>query len=188
EQLVREYVQVFPSRSYTLNRLGDHLPEYLDARKEWADSQFLADLARFELAITQVFDEAESPVLTAEELQAVPAQAWESARLRPIAAFRLLELKHAVVPHLKAYHNDRPSPRPRRRNTWVAVYRREFSPLYLELSRAEHNLLRALVDGTPLAEALATAAVNVRSGQRQEKIFRWFRTWVAEGLFSSVEA
>lgn len=187
EELVREYVQVFPSRSYTLNRLGDHMPEYLESREEWADSQFLADLARFELAITQVFDEAESPVLTAEELQSVPTEAWESARLEPISAFRLLELKHAVVPHLKAYHHDRPSPRPRRRNTWVAVYRRDFSPLYLELSRAEHDLLQALVEGTPLAEALAAAAVKVRSTQRQEKIFRWFRTWVAEGLFSGVD-
>ena len=188
EQLVREYVQVFPSTSYTLNRLGDHLPGYLETRTDWADSQFLADLARFELAITQVFDEAESPVLTAEELQSVPTEAWETARLKPIAAFRLLELKHAVVPHLKAYHHGQPSPRPRRRNSWVAVYRREFSPLYLELSRAEHDLLKALVEGTSLAEALATAAMTVRSSQRQEKIFRWFRTWVAEGLFSSVEA
>jgi hypothetical protein len=187
EELVREYVQVHPSRSYTLNRLGDHLPEYLETRHDWADSGFLADLARFERAITEVFDEAESPVLTAEELQSVPTEAWESARLKPIAAFRLLELKHAVVPHLKAYHSDQLSPRPRRRNTWVAIYRRDFSPLYLELSRAEHDLLRALVDGTSLAESLAAAAVKVRSGQRQEKIFRWFRTWVAEGLFSAVE-
>ena len=27
--LVRDYVQRFPSRSYTLNRLGDHLPEFI---------------------------------------------------------------------------------------------------------------------------------------------------------------
>ena len=188
EELVTAYVQVYPSRSYTLNRLGDHMPEFLDGQTEWADHEFLADLARFELAITEVFDDEESPVLTPEEVQRVSPDTWEHARLRPIAALRLLELRHDVVPHLKAYHQELPSPRPRRRATWIAVHRRDYSPLYLPLSRPEYRLLQALVNGTALADALADAAQQLRSAQRQEKIFRWFRNWVAEGLFSSVDA
>ena len=60
--LVREYVQHYPSISYTLNRLGDHLPRFfLD--HDWPQAEFLHDLARLELAMTEVFDEEESPVL-----------------------------------------------------------------------------------------------------------------------------
>jgi hypothetical protein len=185
--LVREYVQSYPSTSYTLNRLGDHLPQFFLDEPEWPEAAFLHDLARLELAITEVFDEEESSVLGAAELEAVPPEAWDGARLRPISAFRLLAFKHAVVPALVAYHEDRPSPSPRRRATWVALYRRDYSVLRLELSRAEHDLLRAIVDGAPLGEALATAA-GPRSQRQQAKVFRWFRNWISEGLFTAIES
>ena len=184
--LIREYVQRYPSTSYTLNRLGDHLPQFFLDEPEWPQAEFLHDLARLELAMTEVFDEEESPVLGAEELEAIPPEAWEEARLRPISAFRLLAFKHAVIPNLVAYHEDRPSPSPRRRATWVTLYRRDYSVLRLELSRAEYDLLRAIVDGAPLGEALATAAAS-KSPRQQTKVFRWFRTWISEGLFTAIE-
>ncbi len=186
-ELVREYVQRHPSRSYTLNRLGDLVSQFFAERTDWPQAEFLHDLARFELAMTEVFDEQESPVLGGEELATVRPEDWEYARLSPIAAFRLLELKYSVVPHLEAYHRDRPSPSPRRRATWIAVYRRDYSVLRLELSRAEHELLRALSEGVPLGEALAAAGACQKSARQQDRVFRWFRTWIAEGLFSGVD-
>jgi hypothetical protein len=185
--LVRDYVQRYPSTSYTLNRLGDHLPQFFLDEPQRHEAAFLHDLARLELAMTEVFDEEESPVLGAADLEAVPPEAWEEARLRPIPAFRLLAFKHAVIPNLVAYHEDRPSPAPRRRASWVALYRRNYSVLRLELSRAEHDLLRAIVDGAPLGEALATAAAS-KSQRQQAKVFRWFRTWISEGLFTAIES
>jgi len=185
--LVREYVERHPSTSYTLNRLGDLLPQFFLDEPEWHEAAFLHDLARLELAMTEVFDEEESPVLGADELEAIPPEVWEEARLRPISAFRLLAFKHAVVPNLVAYHEDRPSPSPRRRATWVALYRRDYSVLRLELSRPEYELLRAIVDGAPLGEALTTAAAS-KSPRQQAKVFRWFRTWISEGLFTAIES
>jgi hypothetical protein len=186
-ELAAEYVERFPSTSYTLNRLGDHLPRFFAERPQRPDAVFLHDLARFELAMTEVFDEAESPTLSTADLEAVPPDAWEAARLRPIAALRLLELKHAVLPHLTAYHRDQPPPTPRRRPTRVAVYRRQYSVLRLELDRSPLALLTALTDGVPLGEALAGAISASPSPRRQAKVFSWFKTWISEGLFSGVE-
>jgi hypothetical protein len=67
------------------------------------------------------------------------------------------------------------------------VYRRDYSVLRLELSRAEHDLLRALTDGVPLGEALAAAAADQKSARKQDRVFRWFKTWIAEGLFTGVD-
>jgi hypothetical protein len=185
--LVRNYVQHYPSTSYTLNRLGDHLPQFFLDEPEWPEAAFLHDLARLELAMTEVFDEEESPVLGSDELEAVPPETWEEAKLQPISAFRLLEFKHAVIPSLVAYHKDRPSPAPRKRASWVALYRRDYSVLRLELSRAEHDLLREIVNGAPLGEALTAAAAS-KSPRQQAKVFRWFRTWISEGLFTAIES
>lgn len=185
--LVAEYVQAHPSRSYTLNRLGDHLPGFFRDRPEWPRAAFLHELARLELAMTEVFDEAESPVLGADDLAAVPADAWEHARLEPVAAFRLVAFSYTVLHHLEAYHQDRPSPSPRRRATWLALYRRDYAVRRLELSRPQHALLAALADGTPLGDALATAAAKLRTTRQQQEIFRWFREWVAAGVFAAIE-
>ncbi|MCJ7755270.1 MAG: DNA-binding domain-containing protein, partial [Thermoanaerobaculales bacterium] len=185
--LVRTYVERYPSTSYTLNRLGDHLPQFFLDRPEWPQAGFLHDLARLELGLTEVFDESETPVLGAAELESVAPESWEHARLQPIAALRVLDFKYSVSPHLTAFHDDRPTPSPRRRASWVAIYRRDYSVLRLELSRAEHDLLRDLVGGAPLGDALATAAAAQKSARQQQKIFQWFRTWISEGLFSDIE-
>jgi len=186
-QLVQAYVRRFPSTSYTLNRLGDHLPHFFLDRPEWPQAAFLHDLSRLELAMTEVFDEVETGVLGAAELESVPPEKWEHSRLQPIAALRVLAFKYSVVPHLKAYHDDSPSPSPRRRASWAVIYRRDYSVMRLELRRAEHDLLSALVNGVPLGDALATAASAQKTARQQQKIFRWFRTWIAEGLFSSIK-
>jgi len=185
--LVRAYVQRHPSTSYTLNRLGDHVPQFFLDHPEWPQAAFLHDLARLELAMTEVFDERETPVLGAGDLESVAPESWENSRLRPIAALRVLDFRYSVIPHLEAFHNDQPTPSPRRRASWVVVYRRDYSVLRLELSRAEHDLLLSLVGGFPLGEALATAAAAQKSARQQQKIFRWFRTWISEGLFSGIE-
>ena len=80
-----------------------------------------------------------------------------------------------------------PPPGPRRRQTRVAVYRRQYSVLHLELDRSQLALLKALTDGVPLCEALAVTISASPSPRRQAKVFSWFRTWISEGLFSAVE-
>src|SRR5207245_9329882 len=74
--LVRDYVASFPSRSYTLNRLGDHLPAFVLTAIGRRHRGFCHDLARLELAMTEVFDAVETPTLSAEAVAAVRAEAW----------------------------------------------------------------------------------------------------------------
>lgn len=185
--LVRDYVQRHPSRSYTLNRLGDRLPLFLRDEPGRNDAAFLAELARAELAVTEVFDEQASPTLDAEALRRVPPPALGRARLRPIRALRLLSLQYSVIGHLRSARDGSAVPRPRRRRTHLAVYRRDYTVRYQELSGDEHALLAALAGGTPLGEAVSAAALRLRASRREDSVFRWFRAWVAEGLFGAIE-
>ena len=184
--LVRDYVQAHPSRSYTLNRLGDHFPEFIAKAPGLRRRGFCHDLGRLELAMSQVFDEEETPALTPEAIAAVPAGAWEGARLHPIAAFRLLAVGHAV----NAYANGgdvRTTPARGRRPGGVAVYRRQYSVSCLDLTPPAHALLEALAAGATIGEAVAgVLAGSGRSRVTAEDLFRWFREWVAEGIFRQV--
>ncbi len=188
EELVTDYVQSFPSRSYTLNRLGDHLPGFLEEQRERRNAAFLADLARYELAVTEAFDERESPVLTPDEVKAIAPEAWPSARLVPVAAFRLLALRHPVTAAVEASKNGADPPAPRRRSSWIAVYRRDYSVMRLDLTRPQHDLLAALAAGAPLGDAVARATLALPASRREGAVARWFSSWVAGGMFSRIVA
>jgi hypothetical protein len=180
-RLVSRYVDVYPSRSYTLNRLGDQLPPFLDTITDIQKPEFCRALARLELALTVVFDELETPGVTPEEIAAVPQDAWERARLRPIAAFRLLAFEYPVSQYIGAVDEENAFPQIRKRKTWVAAYRKNYRVHRLDLSRQAHQLLSLLVAGQTVGEALTAVPVP------QSRLFEWFRDWVAEGLFRAVE-
>ncbi len=174
--MVDDYVHQYPSRSYTLNRLGDHLPEYLSRRPA------LHDLARLEYAACQVFDAGVSPVLTAEQVAAVPPDAWDRARLRPIEAFRLLSFRYSVREYLKAVYAETPAPPLRRKNVYVAIARPQYTIRHLDLERPAFELLSKLVDGVPLGDAIVSTPRATEA-----KVFEWFREWIAEGVFQAVD-
>ena len=188
-RLVRDYVGSFPSRSYTLNRLGDRLPEFVLAAPGLRHRGFCHDLARLELAMTEVFDEAETPSLSAEAVAAVPPERWAEVRLRPIAALRLLALRYPVSAYVDSVRDEaHRHPRPRRQDGWVAVFRRDYGVSRMELSRPGHDLLGELVAGRSLGDAVTTASRRRgRSGARETQLYRWFRQWMASGLFMGLE-
>ena len=184
---VAAYVQSHPSRSYTLNRLGDHVPAFVAGSPLVPRRAFAAELARVELAMTEAFDAAETPALSAEQIGAVPEDAWEHAVLRPVASLRLLALRYPVSPWLDATHDeDHHHPAIRRQDAWMVVHRRDYQVYRQDVTRDAHDLLASLVAGTPLGEAIA-ARLQSRRRVDPDQLFRWFRQWVSSGVFAAVE-
>lgn len=185
--VVLDYVTAYPSRSYTLNRLGDHFPEYLASRTDLPRHRFLADLARFELAITIVFDEEESPALSAEEIAAVPPDRWPEARLELIRAFRLLELDYAADLYLDSVKEDTPHPPLRKTKRWIMLHRRDYRVKQSAIDRRQWQVLRRLHDGVTLGDAIDDVSRRYRPRLTETELFTWFRQWTAIGLFAGVK-
>ena len=165
--MVARYVQKHPSTSYTLNRLGDSLPEFLTG--------FERDLARLELAMTLVFDEEETQ---ATDLTQLPADRAERMRLVPIKACRLLALNYNSNECFQAFR-DGDQMRPRRHKNFLLVHRRDYSVYRTPVTRKAHDFLRELAAGKTIGDAIT----NVQPSQHE--LFEWFRDWSAAGLFRS---
>src|SRR5688572_15417223 len=162
--LVSGYVQAHPSRSYSLNFLGRHLPDYVLQAPGLRRRGFAHDLARLEQAVTEVFDAPEDPALRAEGIAAVPEAAWEGARLLPVAAFRLLAFAYPVNAYLQSVRDeDHAHPPLGRRATWVAVYRQQYTVRRQDLTRAGYRLLGQVASGVPLGKAVADALTDRKS-------------------------
>lgn len=185
--LVRDYVLAHPSRSYTLNVLGRALPSWLLVAEKLPRRGFCHDLARLEWAVSEAFDAAETPRLSETALAAVSPEAWETARLVPSAALRLVELRWNANQWLDSTKGDgHDHPKPQRRDAWVAVFRQSYAVYRRELSRPAFRLLADLASGLPVGEALA-GALRRRGTPGPESLTRWFQGWAADGLFQGVQ-
>jgi hypothetical protein len=183
--LCDSYVQSHPSRSYTLNRLGDHMPRFLaDGGFESLNKRrpFVTELARLELLMTEVFDEEEAPVRNEEQVAKVPLEAWDGMKLRAIPALRLGEFRYPVSEYISAVRDEKPAGHLlNRKDCRVLVCRRNHSVSRLELSRTAYRLFTALTSGQTLGDAVASVRV------RPEMLQEWFKDWVANRVFRSIE-
>jgi hypothetical protein len=185
--LVARFVDAYPSRSYTLNRLGDRLPDFIATLSDVKRKDFLHDLARLESASNVAFDAEETPPLTAGAIAAVPQEAWENARMKPIAALHLLEFQYPVSEYLGSVLDEAPPPNTKRKRTWVAAYRKDYGLRRLDLTLPEYELLCDLVNQKTVGEAIITACTKKgKARAKEEDLFKWFQTWMAQGLFHKV--
>ncbi len=185
-ELVTAYVASHPSRSYSLNRLGDRFPEFVRTWRGARRRAFAADLARLEALVTAVFDAPESPAWPAEEIARIPEDAWEGAVLEPIAALRLGAFRHPVNAYFQSFKDDdHDHPSISRKATWVVVWRRNYEVWRRDLDKPAYRFLSALVRGRPFGKAVAETA-RAMQGSAGEPLFRWLRDWVSDGFFSGV--
>jgi hypothetical protein len=186
-ETVTRYVAAHPSTSYTFNRLGAGFPEFLKTSRGIRRKAFVADLARLELAVTEVFDAPESAAWPADSVTKIPEEAWPGAVLKPIAAFRLGAYGYPVNAYLQSVKDENHDhPDAGRKATHVAVWRKGFEVWRLDLSKPAYDFLGALAKGRPFGKAVEAAARGMQ-GNSGDQLFRWLRDWVAEGMFQGVE-
>jgi hypothetical protein len=185
--LVTRYCKAHPSASYTFNRLGAKFPEFIASSRGLRRRSFLADLARLELAVTDVFDAPETPAWSADAIASVPEHEWPTAVLRPIAALRALSFGYPVNAYLQSVKDDdHDHPPTHRKATRVVVWRKSYEVWRLDVAEKPFALLQSLLKGQPFGEAVARAAKGLE-GVGGEPIYRWLRDWVAEGMFAGIE-
>jgi hypothetical protein len=190
EKLVADYVAVHPSGSFTLARLGDHLPEFLAGWGSPRRRGLRTDVARLEQAGAQVFDAEESAPLDPATLQTLPAQEWPSVRLRPAPAFRLVKVRPGAADVLDAVlEGNPPQARAGRGHVEVAFYRKDFVVRRRTLGLAAGRLLRVLSEGVPLGEAVGRASRAPGANRPSPaEVAAWIPEWLQLGFFARVEA
>jgi len=202
------YLTSHPSRSFTLRNLGSHLPAWLAAHPEQAGRRhrLAHDVARVEWAFIEAFDSADRAPLTAGEIETLDGE----SRLALQPHLQLVALNFPVDDLVLQHHKhqkrqtseaglepDREEeqekplelPRLRQRETWLAAHRVEMSVYYRRLEREEFQMLSAIRQGLPLAQAIAAgfAASRISAHRQALKVREWFATWAELGWICAPE-
>jgi len=188
--LARGYIEKQPSRSRSLNAYGQHMAAFCKTRPEpWA--AFGADLARLEWALVEVVHEPASESLAPDALAAIPAAAWQTARLLPSPGLRLLGFDYPVNDFFQAFRDQLSPEMPDRAPTATVIYRQGLGLWRMGLEPRAALLLNDLLSGVPLAKAVATLETRSRpvgsSDELARLLPRWLGSWVQSGFFRSVE-
>lgn len=180
--LCRRYIAKHPSRHFSLNPLGRHLPQCLTGPAR--------SIALVERAMSEAFDAEEVESAQAEAFSGVRPQQVARLRLSTIPAFRLLSLDHRVNPFIDAAKQGRPLPSVPRRRSWMAVYRKGYVVWRMDLDGAAFAALEEISRGRTVGRALVVAARRwIGSPQAlEEAIRRWFGEWAREGFFAAARS
>jgi hypothetical protein len=201
EAFAFQYLQQYPSKSYTLDYLGENFARFLEEtrpdreeglREDWPD--FLIDLAILEWNVTRVFDGPGvefQPLLTPEALQSFPAERFAEARLVPVPCLRLLRFRYPVNAYYTAARRageDEEVPAPEPAPEWVALTRRDFVVRRYALTAPQHALLEKVLAGATVGEVLAAAAEasDLDDDALAAELRAWFKLWSAEGFFQAI--
>jgi hypothetical protein len=196
--LVRAYLAKYPSRSFTLRNLCSRLAQFIREEPRWTMPRTALALAvaRFEWAQTVAFDGAACPVLTSDDLAAVPPN-----RLRlglqpylsllvfewPVDDYVLAVKKRDALRREASNAIDRAPravsrkkiPLPHRGRVYIAVHRYRHLLYYKRLVPSAFRMLEALAAGSTLTQAVAAAGHRVKPDQVRD----WFATWMELGWF-----
>lgn len=202
--LAEKYIERYPSASFTLRNLGSQLEKFLREEPHLtAPRQRLAlDMARFEWAQVEAFDNETLAVLTEDNLhRADPSKL--KLTLQPYVM--LLELDHPVDDFLiavkksgamrgetsNAVELDRETrrskrpPLPKPAKTYLAVHRLDNDLYYKKLEPEAYRILINLRKGLTLEKACARALRETFDANVNwpDRIRSWFQTWTTLGWF-----
>lgn len=158
--VARGYVKKYPSTSGDLFPYGRHLPAFLN---ELEVSPLLAELARLEWACHEVYQAADSPPLSHDQLHALASADPSQVTFHVHAASRLLSFPFPVHRVWLALQPEAPTdevvdlPLPEQK-TGVVVTRGEGKVQVTPLARTDYLLLEAMSRGVDAAsvERIAT--------------------------------
>ncbi len=162
------YLNAYPSESWTLDRVHQHLPRFLC--ETGRDAAWI-EMAELECAVSRSFEARDVPPLPPEALTGTPALALSPAveRLRfrfPVHRLRSALLMEEELPSLE--EGDYP----------VILCRPERQVRHLELHPAAWALVDTIGQGGSLAEALAVASRDTDPTWLAGQLGSWFQLFV----------
>lgn len=193
-----EYLQAYPSNSYTLADLGARFPRFLKehrpaestdtAEVNWTD--FLIELATLERVYSEVFDGPgieQQGILTAESLNAIAPEEWPGLTLKMAPCFRLMQFEFPVHEFITQVRKQEAPVFPEPQSTRLAITRRNYVVRREAISEEAFFLLSRLQEGQQVGQAIAALAdAGLLSDDPGDTLRAWFKHWTASGYFFEV--
>jgi hypothetical protein len=181
----RAFIHEHPSRVPSIRYFGRGLAEFLDDRASEPADAMLADLARWEWALSAAFDGPDADALPVTALASLPAGRWPALCLRMPGSLQRVALQTNAVDWWRFAVQDAVQPAAAivtAATQWV-VWRSGLATSFRSLPADEAWMLDAALRGSPFADlcaGLAEFAGVTDAARRAAMLLKswWTAGWV----------
>jgi|CXWK01.1.fsa_nt_gi hypothetical protein len=186
DTMAKRYLAQNPSHVRSARWVGTAMPKFLKEDAEYATSLQLADLAALETALNDAFDAADDPVLSFDDLAAVPPQDWGdlSFTAHPSVRFLTLATTASKIWSALAEGHD-PEPAIADGGETVLVWRKDQLARFRALGAEEAMLWAEVTRGVPFSGLCELAAVFDDAQNASLRAATYLKSWLDGGLLSS---
>jgi hypothetical protein len=157
---VTGYILEYPPTDPSITHSGSHLADYLHDHPMREGASFIADLAKLERAIVEVFLGPDAPPLEADALRAVAVEDWPTMKLKLHPSAQILSLDWRVSDLLRAVAELRPWNPPQQGAVKVLIWRANAQVFHRDLDPTEAIALEAALRTATFAEICDVVATD----------------------------
>jgi hypothetical protein len=182
------YVRGHDSPFFTIRHYGNALAGFLATDKEYAGAPVLAELARWEWAMTEVFDAADAAPIGVEALARVKPEEWAELRFDWHPSLRRLALVWNAPQIWKAVSDDAEPPEVELSAApveWL-LWRQDLRNYFRSLSPLEVMALEAARSGQSFGELCGLLSAQLGEAQAPARAAGFLRDWIESGLIVAV--
>jgi hypothetical protein len=183
-ELGAAYVRAYPSTFASLRDYGAMLADFLAAHPDYASAPLLADLARWEWTMAEVFDAAGAEPVDVSIIQQVPPESWSELRFEWHPSVRQLALLWNAPQIWKAITDEveRPQAAVGDEPVHWLIWRRELQILYRSPAAAEAAALQASHAGETFGDICLSLCAHFDEQDAPGRAAAYLSDWVRSGL------
>ena len=178
QALAARYVDAHESTFFNIRWYGDRMGEFLAA-----DSQYLAEMARWEWAMAAVFDAADAEPIGLDAFAQIAPEDWAGLRFEWNPAAQLLDLEWNIPQLWKAVtEGSEERPDPVYEAGSYLIWRRELQIYFRPLGAEEASVMAAAREGHSFGELCVLLCEHLDESEGAQLAAGFLRGWVESGL------
>jgi uncharacterized protein (UPF0276 family) len=177
-RLIQEFVQEARPTDFHIGRFALTLPSFLTDKIP--QDVFAQELCQLETAIAALAFLKDSAPLEPHHLEGLKVENFMESRLYPRQALKLMHFAYPVNAYYRKVMAGISAKKPRRKTSYLALFRHEDVVWRLELHAKEYALLRALFAGKTIGAVLESIEPSATCD-----ISQYFARWMRNGLLAA---
>ena len=178
------YLENYPPQHWSLNTLGDTLPEWILAKYHQDDKNLVLESALIDLSYNLSFTAGELTLIKAEETVLKQKVALQPHLFLLELSYDLIPFRAEVLKQKPDYFEEHPFPKLNKKQHYLAIYR---TPHYQisskEISYEEYCSLQKFKEGVSVEEFcdwLETQKTSIIR-EAEKNLIIWFQEWTSLG-------
>lgn len=182
-ELAAAYIRAHPSRHFSIRYFGDQLANFLAEQTFYQQQPVLAEMARFEWTLRDVFDAPGACAANLIDLAQLDPVRWGTIRFRAHPALRRVALTWNVPTLWKAIDSQEPPLAPRCQAepaAWI-VWRKDLQTFFESMPSHEARAFDVLISSASFGEFCECLAEELGEEQAALQAAQYLGLWLKKG-------